>query len=234
MPLPTITERYILKAIAVGDLSLDPVGRLQPVVPSTVPHVSGWTPRRKFSSGGLCRAGRDQIVPFFSVSHGFYSHSQYHSHFILRRDIMDRSASTNDRVHHVDAAGAIRELLVHMIRASTDGDLALVEALYERYKAIDPLQHNTLEGEEFQSKVESAMDYAAARGHAGILSYFLSQGLPISKGLPNMALLATRYSDKKAIEVFQVLLEHGWDINHCVGSTASPVLSYVSNEILRA
>ena len=139
---------------------------------------------------------------------------------------MDRSASPNGRVRHIDAAGAIRELLVHIIKASTDGDLPLVEALYEGYKAIGPFQDDTLEGEEFQSRVDTAMSYAAAKGHASTVSYFLSQGLPISKGLPSMALLATRYSDTKAIDVYQVFLDYGWDMNQCIGSV-TPVLSYV-------
>jgi ankyrin repeat protein len=58
-----------------------------------------------------------------------------------------------------------------------------------------------------QQTVDTSIYNAASHNHPAAISYFLDNGIPITD-----ALVATA-CEFGATEVFQVLLDHGWDIN---------------------
>lgn len=97
-----------------------------------------------------------------------------------------------------------------MEEASAFGDLQKVEEIFERLLITRieeglSLEQRTMPGSALV--LEVSLSQAARHGHTAVVEYLLEQGVEITGYVIN-GVRASRSRD-----VFQVLLDHGWDIN---------------------
>ena len=97
-------------------------------------------------------------------------------------------------------------------QASAVGNLALVQDWTQNLAAY---RRTALE-ESVLQRLHLSLCEAARHGHRAVFSHLLDQGLSIDNDLINSL------KEGQSVEVFQALLDHGWDINSKVlGGTTS-------------
>lgn len=86
---------------------------------------------------------------------------------------------------------------------------ACCKGLLEEVKLL--LERVLAHSEDKQEDLRQLLFAASSTGHSSIVSYLLSEGAIINS---NDAVRAARHAKTpQGIEVFQILLDHGWDIN---------------------
>lgn len=97
-------------------------------------------------------------------------------------------------------------------QASAVGNLALVQDWTQK---MSTYRGTALEGSMLQ-RLQFSLCEAARHGHPFLFSYLLEQGLSID----NEVIRSTK--EGQSVQIFQALLDHGWDINSKVlGGTTS-------------
>ena len=88
-------------------------------------------------------------------------------------------------------------------QASAVGNLALVQDWVQRLSVY----RGTALEESMLQRLELSLLEAARHGHSAVFSYLLDQGLTIDDDVMKSM------QRGQSVEVFQALLDHGWDIN---------------------
>lgn len=97
-------------------------------------------------------------------------------------------------------------------QASAECNLGLVQDWTQKLSAY---RGTALEESMFQ-RLQFSSSEAARHGHAAVFSHLLDQGLSIYNEI------IRSMKEGQSVEIFQALLEHGWDINsEVLGGTSS-------------
>lgn len=97
-------------------------------------------------------------------------------------------------------------------QASAEGNLALVQDWTRKLSAY----RGTALEESMLRRLQFSLCEAARHGHPAVFSHLLDQGLSIDNEIIRSV------KEGQSVEIFQALLEHGWDINSKVlGGTTS-------------
>ncbi len=97
-------------------------------------------------------------------------------------------------------------------QASAVGNMALVQDWTQKLAAY----RGTALEESMLQRLHVSLCEAARHGHRAVVSHLLDQGLSIDNDLIKSV------KEGQSVEVFQVLLDHGWDVNSKVlGGTIS-------------
>lgn len=100
-------------------------------------------------------------------------------------------------------------LSTSIISASRQGDLEKVVSIVERWESDSSRSGPKAED------LRPALSWAAQESHPTIVQYLLEHGAPIDADVMNF----TTYGNSPS--VWQVFLDHGWDINLRCGTNAT-------------
>ncbi|KLJ12512.1 hypothetical protein EMPG_09515 [Blastomyces silverae] len=124
------------------------------------------------------------------------------------------------RCHREDSIHSIPDVIED---ACALGDMERIKPLCETWMAA---MSRTQSPEDSLSLPHNAVVTAAKNRHAPVVAYLLSLGVPITH------MLIKGVIDGGSTELFQVLLDHGWDINMQYDEGSSSLMLCLSNESL--
>ena len=102
-----------------------------------------------------------------------------------------------------------------LAQAASVGDLSEVQGIVRNWPSNDPMEKS----------LQPALSNAVRQGHVSVASYLMDQGATFHADMGNAAV-----SCEHAEDMFQVALDHGWNINSRT-TIGLPFFACVSSEL---